>query len=45
MADSSVRLWHIGEYSYGWEDAGLEHPRHDSFQFIIENEKKPDVAE
>ena len=26
MADTSIRLWHIGEYSYGWEDAGLERP-------------------
>ena len=21
MADTSIRLWHIGEYAYGWEDA------------------------
>ena len=33
MADTSIRLWHIGEYAYGWEDAGLEWPRHDSFKF------------
>ncbi len=39
MADTSIRLWHIGEYSYGWEDAGLERPRHDSFVFLIENGK------
>jgi hypothetical protein len=26
MADTSIRLWHIGEYAYGWEDAGLEKP-------------------
>jgi hypothetical protein len=30
-ADSSVRLWHIGSYQYGWEDAGLERQRFDSF--------------
>ena len=35
MADTSIRLWHIGEYAYGWEDAGLERPRHDSFLFLI----------
>ena len=40
MADTSIRLWHIGEYAYGWEDAGLERPRHDSFLFLIADEKK-----
>ena len=40
MADTSIRLWHIGEYAYGWEDAGLERVRHDSFLFLIADEKK-----
>ena len=22
LADTSVRLWHVGSYRYGWEDAG-----------------------
>ena len=26
MADTSIRLWHIGEYAYGWEDAGPARP-------------------
>ena len=26
MADTSIRLWHIGEYAYGWEDAGAGTP-------------------
>lgn len=30
-ADTSIRLWHIGNHPYGWEDAGLEKPRYDSF--------------
>jgi hypothetical protein len=40
MADTSIRLWHIGEYAYGWEDAGLEKVRHDSFLFMMEDGKK-----
>jgi hypothetical protein len=40
MADTSIRLWHIGEYAYGWEDAGLDRPRHDSFLFMIDDGKK-----
>jgi predicted O-methyltransferase YrrM len=30
-ADTSIRLWHIGYYRYGWEDAGLERQRFGSF--------------
>lgn len=30
-ADGSIRLWHIGMYRYGWEDAGVDRPRFDSF--------------
>jgi hypothetical protein len=31
MADTTVRLWHIGSYAFGWEDAGMERPRVASF--------------
>ena len=31
FADSSIRLWHIGTYRYGWEDAGLERQRFGAF--------------
>jgi hypothetical protein len=40
MADTSIRLWHIGEYAYGWEDAGLDRVRHDSFLFLISDGNK-----
>ena len=41
MADTSIRLWHIGNYAYGWEDAGQERVRHDSFLFMLpDGEKK-----
>ncbi|MHB9080525.1 MAG: hypothetical protein ACYC3X_23870 [Pirellulaceae bacterium] len=30
-ADTTIRLWHIGTYRYGWEDAGLERQRFASF--------------
>ena len=40
MADTSIRLWHIGEYAYGWEDAGLDRPRHDSFLFLLPDGKQ-----
>jgi len=31
MADTTIRLWHIGSYAYGWEDAGKEPERFESF--------------
>lgn len=30
-ADTTIRLWHIGNYPYGWEDAGLERALHEGF--------------
>lgn len=30
-ADSTIRLWHIGYYRYGWEDAGLDRQRFGTF--------------
>lgn len=30
-ADTRIRLWHVGWYRYGWEDAGIDRPRFDSF--------------
>jgi hypothetical protein len=31
FADTTIRLWHVGTYRYGWEDAGMERPRFESF--------------
>ncbi|PHS05220.1 MAG: hypothetical protein COA78_15515 [Blastopirellula sp.] len=31
MADTTIRLWHIGNYAFGWEDAGREPERFGSF--------------
>jgi hypothetical protein len=31
LADTMIRLWHIGPYRYGWEEAGEERPRHQRY--------------
>ena len=31
IADTTIRLWHVGTYTYGWEDSGLERERTGSF--------------
>ncbi len=31
MADTTIRLWHVGNYAYGWEDAGVERGRFETF--------------
>jgi predicted O-methyltransferase YrrM len=35
VADTSVRLWHVGSYRYGWEDAGGEKERFADYTFRL----------
>ena len=35
LADTSIRLWHLGQYSYGWEDAGTTPGRFETFQLKL----------
>ena len=35
MADTTIRLWHIGNYSYGWEDAGSGVKRFGTYRFRL----------
>lgn len=35
MADTTVRLTHIGRYAYGWEDAGATPPRYATYDFRV----------
>jgi hypothetical protein len=34
-ADTRMRLYHLGSYPYGWEDAGIGTQRYPSFQFEL----------
>ncbi len=34
-ADTSVRVWHIGDYRYGWEDAGGDPRRFTDYVYRI----------
>lgn len=36
-ADTTIRLWHIGTYRYGWEDAGRDRPRSDPFRLHFDD--------
>ena len=38
MADTSVRLWHVGRYAYGWEDAGSSPERYSDYLFRLEGQ-------
>jgi hypothetical protein len=33
MADTTIRLWRVGSYGFGWEDAGSDQQRFDTFHF------------
>jgi hypothetical protein len=35
MADTRIRLWHIGSYKYGWEDAGVDRERYVDFTLTL----------
>jgi hypothetical protein len=35
IADTTIRLWHIGSYPYGWEDSGTDRPRTGSFTLHV----------
>lgn len=35
LADTTIRLMHIGAYPYSWEDAGGERPRFGSYTFHV----------
>jgi hypothetical protein len=39
-ADTRVRLWHVGTYRYGWEDAGIERARFETFQLKLDISEK-----
>jgi len=36
MADTTVRLWRAGSYGFGWEDAGSDPERFDTYHFHVE---------
>jgi len=36
MADTAARLWHIGNYNFGWEDAGRDVRRFESFTLNLQ---------
>jgi hypothetical protein len=43
FADTTIRLGHIGRYSYAWEDAGMTLPRFGAFEFHVSDAAPPDI--
>jgi hypothetical protein len=41
-ADTTIRLWHVGSYRYGWEDAGADKQRFGSYRFQLPGRPVPD---
>jgi hypothetical protein len=41
MADTTIRLWHVGSYRYGWEDAGRDVERFADYTFYVTQETRP----
>jgi sulfotransferase family protein len=40
MADTTIRLLHIGSYAFGWEDAGRQVPRFSSYLFHLTDQQQ-----
>ena len=40
-ADTTIRLWHVGSYRYGWEDAGVDRLRFASFTMNFQDAPAP----
>jgi hypothetical protein len=37
MADTTIRLWHVGEAAHSWEEAGIDRERFATFHYAIAN--------
>ena len=35
MADTTIRLWHLGDYPYSWEDAGAQPNRYKNYIYKV----------
>jgi hypothetical protein len=35
VADTTIRLWHVGCYGYSWEEAGSDKERYASYHFHV----------
>ena len=44
MADTTIRLWHVGTYRYGWEDAGSSKDRFGDYTFNLPGAAAPAPA-
>ena len=40
-ADTTIRLWHVGHYNYGWEDAGREVQRFGKYTYHLPAKASP----
>jgi predicted O-methyltransferase YrrM len=45
LADTSIRLWHVGSYAYGWEDAGADKGRFPAYTFHVNRPAPPPAGE
>jgi hypothetical protein len=44
MADTRLRIWHLGRYLYGWEDAGRDIERFSNYTFtVLSSERNSDL--
>ncbi len=42
LADTSIRLWHVGNHPFAWEDAGTRRDLYRTYHFHLPPAKPPD---
>jgi glycosyltransferase involved in cell wall biosynthesis len=40
MGDTSIRLWHYGHYPFGWEEAGTDRARYETYLYRIQGSQE-----
>ena len=44
LADTAVRVWHVGNYAYTWEDAGTDRKRFATFHYNFDSKEADSEA-
>lgn len=42
IADTTIRLGHVGKYTFFWEDAGEDRTRYRNYRYYVKRENRPD---
>ncbi len=44
LADTTIRLWHVGKHQFGWEEAGQDRPRFETYSIRLKGSSQSSSA-